>query len=314
MTIKISTSLKLGVIACISIGLTACGSSGGGSGTKVNLELPKQESPINTEPSINQVDPSYKERVKSIKNVSDEPALENLRNNWKREYTSEQLKNLKYFQNEKQIQEGESFPALSVGFHSYRERHEIDDKNYGEATVRIYELPYSQILAWSNSISVKNGQKNERKEMDLLFSDINGLATPPDTAKSLKGSATYTGQAFDSKNTGKLTYSIDFGKQTGEGKITGFKDYGDIKLEKSNLKGFTDPYNEPHLAEPTMAVDRATATFSKTGEKGSYSLGLFGPKAEEIVGVVYDKDNLPKSINDGTRGLIGFGGQRGELK
>nr|2Y7S_A Chain A, FACTOR H BINDING PROTEIN [Neisseria meningitidis MC58]2Y7S_B Chain B, FACTOR H BINDING PROTEIN [Neisseria meningitidis MC58] len=89
------------------------------------------------------------------------------------------------------------------------------------------------------------------------------------------GKAEYRGTAFGSDDAGgKLTYTIDFTKKQGNGKIE-------------------------HLKSPELNVELASAEIKADGkshavilgdvrygseEKGSYSLGIFGGRAQEVAG------------------------------
>ena len=179
---------------------------------------------------------------------------------------------------------------------------------------KLYSQPYSVIVGNGSVKEITNylypyGTRTS-KTFDLT--KIDGLATQEHAIPTL-GSATYVGKAMNGTDIlGDLSYIIDFGKRAGSGMITGLSSSdasADVlavspisllegKLAKINLNG-----------QSVMGVS-GTAR-AGDGEawgyvNGKYSLGLFGPKAEEIAGsALFD--------GVGNDGEIGFGGQRGEI-
>ncbi|UOO82314.1 factor H binding family protein [Uruburuella testudinis] len=178
---------------------------------------------------------------------------------------------------------------------------------------KLYSQPYSVIIGNGSVEEITNYLfpygTSTSKTFDLT--KIAGLVTQEHAIPTL-GLATYVGKAMNASSvSGDLNYTIDFGKRTGSGVINGLNGRdisADIltdspisllegKLAKINLNG-----------QSVMGV----ASTARVGDEafgyanGKYSLGLFGPKAEEIAGsVLFDGID-----NDGK---IGFGGQRGEI-
>lgn len=106
------------------------------------------------------------------------------------------------------------------------------------------------------------------------------------------GTSTYTGTAFNGvERDGKLSYTIDFARKTGQGKISGLSDSYNFNLERADI------YRSP---KGGSAID-GTATQNGVA-KGHYELSIFGKKAEEIAGKVQSNDS---SKND-----VGFSGKR----
>ena len=96
----------------------------------------------------------------------------------------------------------------------------------------------------------------------------------------------------DDRN-GKLDYTIDFGRKTGEGSITGLKGVNKVMLGNHRLHARPDG---------TVGVDGGRAVSSGlTG--GSYDLTLYGPQADELAGSAYFS-------NGGNSKQIGFGGSQ----
>nr|6TIK_A Chain A, Capsid protein,Putative adhesin/invasin,Capsid protein,Factor H-binding protein [Hepatitis B virus]6TIK_B Chain B, Capsid protein,Putative adhesin/invasin,Capsid protein,Factor H-binding protein [Hepatitis B virus]6TIK_C Chain C, Capsid protein,Putative adhesin/invasin,Capsid protein,Factor H-binding protein [Hepatitis B virus]6TIK_D Chain D, Capsid protein,Putative adhesin/invasin,Capsid protein,Factor H-binding protein [Hepatitis B virus] len=89
------------------------------------------------------------------------------------------------------------------------------------------------------------------------------------------GRATYRGTAFGSDDAGgKLTYTIDFAAKQGNGKIEHLKSPElNVDLAAADIK----PDGKRH------AVISGSVLYNQA-EKGSYSLGIFGGKAQEVAG------------------------------
>ncbi|HHS1455381.1 TPA: factor H-binding protein [Neisseria meningitidis] len=89
------------------------------------------------------------------------------------------------------------------------------------------------------------------------------------------GRATYRGTAFGSDDAGgKLTYTIDFAAKQGYGKIEHLKSPElNVDLAAANIE-----QDEKHHAVISGSV------LYNQDEKGSYSLGIFGEKFQEVAG------------------------------
>ena len=179
---------------------------------------------------------------------------------------------------------------------------------------KLYNQPYSIVIGGgeANDLTRYNGSfvySSSNKTFDIT--KIAGLATQEHALPTL-GSATYLGKAMNAADVlGDLSYTINFGSRTGSGMISGLSNSnasadilaaGSIgllegKLAKINVGG----QSLMGIAGVAQAGDSAWGYVN-----GKYSLGLFGPKAEEIAGsALFD--------NVGNDGKIGFGGQRGEI-
>ena len=89
-----------------------------------------------------------------------------------------------------------------------------------------------------------------------------------------------------------MAYSVDFDSRKGSGKITGLD--SDIHLNEAEIKKMSYTNKE---TDGTILNGHG---IEGSSNRGSYRLGFFGPKAEEIVGTVDDRNN----------GEIGFAGSR----
>ncbi|QIM63597.1 hypothetical protein A1D29_10010 [Pasteurellaceae bacterium Orientalotternb1] len=105
---------------------------------------------------------------------------------------------------------------------------------------------------------------------------IAGLRTDIDAIPT-EGKATYNGRAFNGNSLNDFTYTVDFGERTGSGKVKGIG--SEFILEKARI-------------ENARLVGGVSI---KNLPRGAYSLGFFGPKAEELAGqMLVDKDDGKK--------------------
>ena len=151
----------------------------------------------------------------------------------------------------------------------------------------IYRQNYSLIAGVKpTSYSIQGPGVNRTETIsDEDYLTIKG--TPTKTLPAA-GKATYSGAAFDGKNQGVLSYSVDFERRTGEGNITGLGEK--VVLNKGSIT-HVDHNNE---------IDGSRLEghgIKGSSNKGDYELGFFGANAEEIVGTVNE-------------GEIGFAGSR----
>ena len=143
----------------------------------------------------------------------------------------------------------------------------------------IYNQPYSIIFA-----DTKSGVRNFSSINELSNVRIAGLKTKLEAIPT-KGTANYSGKAFDAENNGTLDYNVNFENKTGSGTITGLG-------------------NNITLKQGSISRTGISSTATQGDKSGSYSLGFFGKNAEEIAG---------KVIFNG-KDTVGFGGQRGEIQ
>lgn len=112
--------------------------------------------------------------------------------------------------------------------------------------------------------------------------------------------ATYKGKAFAQDGNkisqdGILDYTIDFEVGTGQGSITSLPG-GTWKLEESQIHKGSDG-----LLKGAKQIISGNA--EQNGITQFYSLGLYGPKAEGIMGTIRERDQNGQSI-------VGFGGEK----
>lgn len=116
----------------------------------------------------------------------------------------------------------------------------------------------------------------------------------------------YSGEAFTVApvpERGVFKYQVNFGTDnsgfpdaTSSGSITGFNSVGDITLGSSQL-GFARSIS-------------GTATESKNGRIGDYTLNFFGPNAEEVAGKGIIRDTGKDANGIPTNTIFGFSGVR----
>ena len=117
------------------------------------------------------------------------------------------------------------------------------------------------------------------------------------------GKATYSGRAFDANpaHDATLRYTIDFGARRGSGEISASSGLGRMTLHDAPITHFTAD-NSAFGTMPAYGIEgRRTLDGSKAS--GSYTLGIAGPNAEEIVGWAEIEGDNELSLH-GTRGEI----------
>ena len=173
----------------------------------------------------------------------------------------------------------------------YELNHADQTKENGE--LLIYKQNYS-VVAGRHPAGGKYPDGSIRP-VDTKFevNTIQGTHTTED--KLPTGKIRYEGLAFaggDDRN-GKLDYTIDFGRKTGEGSITGLKGVNKVMLENHRLHARPDG---------TVGVDGGSAVSNGLTD-GRYDLTLYGPQADELAGSAYFS-------NGGNSKQIGFGGSQ----
>ena len=132
--------------------------------------------------------------------------------------------------------------------------------------------------------------KIEKGEFDSYYTLGQSTKTLPSA-----GSFNYKGVAFNENERGNLDYTINFDTKMGSGSISGLNETGKITLHASNIvKRDYDTEEFSHYG-----VVEGKATLEKQGN-ATYDLGIFGPNANEIAGIV----------TKGDKDLVGFGGQK----
>lgn len=126
----------------------------------------------------------------------------------------------------------------------------------------------------------------------------------------------YTGQAISRlSNQGVLDYTIDFAAKRGKGSISGLPEFGVIELKDSPIGQYR--YKEDDSDFVGVRGERDSAVSSLGGEEdGEYNLIIHGPKAEEIVGIVwmgyrYQDPQIQAGKREREEKII-FGGKRAQ--
>lgn len=150
---------------------------------------------------------------------------------------------------------------------------------------------------------------NDVNQLGELFKpynvDLYGFKTTSE-ALPTTGKATYKGYGFGSNNQYDFVYSVDFSRKVGSGDLLKMNSYGGrVQLEESSLdKQAIKGQNLIGFGGKAKALD---------GTIGTYQVGLFGPSAQEINGIL----NFPSSSNFFTNNEgkieIGLSGTRGDI-
>ncbi|WP_301912031.1 MULTISPECIES: factor H binding protein domain-containing protein [Neisseria] len=203
------------------------------------------------------------------------------------------------------------------------------DQNYYSEKSWVYEQPYSVVAGYFTQ-TIQNGKKDEAGKFDIGLSDIQGLATEKAQLPTA-GAFDYEGKAFGGSSAkldsaleehqGKFKYRIDFDKRKGSGSIEGLSEYGRIDLKEADigiLKVNNDESGYEMVSDETAlehgnphpgyysfyGVGKGEAASEHGGLK-YYSLGIFGPEANEVAGVVGTSGDQNNFARD-----VGFGGQK----
>ena len=182
-----------------------------------------------------------------------------------------------------------------AGGQSYQEKYDGD--------LRLYKQDYSVVLGTYTKNQYRSNNNNTAELIDeFTVDDIQGNITPFASLPS-SGRYTYNGEAFTHQEAGKLSYTVDFDKRRGSGMITGLNETGDITLNAAPISRI----DEAPFKGGSQIDGEGLATSSKLG-RGSYGLGFFGPKAEEIAGYA---EFTRETVNFGESDVeVGFGGRR----
>ena len=160
-----------------------------------------------------------------------------------------------------------------------------------ESVDKTYNQPYSVVVGKGTISTTTDNYSSSNSSTSSTFKidKVAGLATLDQNVPTT-GKAVYTGGAFSAaSDNGKLNYLIDFDKRKGSGDIQGLTEFGDIKLKEANL-------TKVNLNGKSVTGVNGIA---QANEAGTYTLGLFGPSADEIAG----KATIAQKE-------IGFGGQK----
>lgn len=172
----------------------------------------------------------------------------------------------------------------------------------------VYNLPYSLMagylpLDFKGTYTVDGKQLTTaelKKEGYISIFTVDRIAGYGTKDIAELSTATYQGKAFaQNGNTisdaGKLNYTIDFANRKGKGSIQ-LLPGGDWELKEAPLTNHKDSFLKG--ANYTIQGDAMRGS-----KKHLYNLGLYGPKAEGIMGVIHENDREGEAI-------VGFGGEK----
>ncbi|MDO4878609.1 MAG: factor H binding family protein [Neisseria sp.] len=197
------------------------------------------------------------------------------------------------------------------GVYPYTLERTMDNKD-GETQkgrYKLYNQPYSFIsgkfLDWKKTLSnngtsswaTEDGGAEHENEIYYGHGGIDPGKLPQNTKY------TYVGKAFDAESEGDLHYDITFNTDNtgyGSGRITGMATRGDIELKRGDIG-----------VNGNAAGISGEAVGSKGGESGgpsngTYDLGIYGPDAAEIAGIVTFDNPTEDRLDD----KVGFGGAK----
>lgn len=184
----------------------------------------------------------------------------------------------------------------------------------------IYNQKYSVVLAKSytffNPTPEYGGEPIAHQHYKVI--GHTGLKTSPENFVS-QGKATYEGLAFTQKQQGKLTYTVDFDKREGYGKIENINELGELRLEKGDI------YKKVSENKMVIEANVTAKDWQAHQVTGNYNLTFYGKNAEEVAGnlslyqehSIYNEQTgevgtVSKSLDNSLK-EIGFGGTRGEI-
>ncbi|UOO82148.1 factor H binding family protein [Uruburuella testudinis] len=170
----------------------------------------------------------------------------------------------------------------------------------------LYKQAYS-VVAGNYIHNQYRSNNNNQPELIDAFSvaEIQGDATPFDALPGT-GRYTYKGEAFSAGEKGTLTYTADFGRKLGSGRITGLATFGDITLNSAPITRIKDE----NFNGAGVSLDSSSAVSAKLGS-GTYGLGFFGPQANELAGMAeFTRPGSSEFELEEQDLEIGFGGKR----
>lgn len=160
---------------------------------------------------------------------------------------------------------------------------EADRKAY------LYQQKYSIVGSLTPITHKVDG--NVIEDYDVCKIDCDKLVLRGERTQVLPtAKASYTGIAWTKNATGNpdytlgsLNYEVDFDKKEGSGKIDGADGLSNITLEKSKIVRVS---SIDSLDKQMKSGQGIVGVANQGSEKGEYSLGFFGDKAQEIAGYV----------------------------
>ncbi len=201
------------------------------------------------------------------------------------------------------------------------------ESEYGatKGKVRIYRLPYSVITA--DTITYIDLATNNTHGTNSVSYGAKFYLGYPTKNLPKTGKANYTGKSFYNEEMGNLNLVADFGSKKVNGKITGLST-GDVTLKEGKIQPvkYRDGKQMGFSGEVLLANKKAfskAAHIDSNGKRFSseelnsseynfaYSGHFFGPKAEEVGGVI---KAVKKDNNWEYEMFLNFAGQRGKIK
>ncbi len=215
------------------------------------------------------------------------------------------------------------------GFSTYDRKYEVIlgqnlDNYIIKGSERVYNQNYSIVFGnyyrladyttkWPGNRSVVSESfdySKFRTENRFFIDEVTGQATEANQMPTL-GKATYLGDAFSGKNHGRFEYTVDFGSRKGSGKINGLSEAisDDLYLKEGEIKASSAGIGAKHSITGAAGF--------KDKDFGTYTLGFYGPKAEEVAGKAVvntgDWSSYNAISNSDGKAEIGFGGTRGAI-
>lgn len=309
---------QLSLCVLTAFALMACG--GGDSQPTVKAtEKPVEKAKFNKIKPVNQVPDELQSAVKEAKVLA---VSSSTNDSWKSttsELTiAEKTYDTKGSHDLSGVTNGEygdliaPFSAKEVGGD---DEEQVDGTYTGQALV--YNLPYSLMagylpLDFKGKYTVNGKQLTTdelKKEGYIGIFAVDRIAGYGTTDIAGLPTATYKGKAFAQdgnkiSDAGVLNYTIDFSKGIGQGSIQSLPG-GDWSLQESDLLSGKDSF-----------LKGANYLISGDAMRGSekqnylYNLGLYGPKAEGIMGVIHKGKRVGEvTVRDG-EAIVGFGGEK----
>ena len=151
-----------------------------------------------------------------------------------------------------------------------------------EWTMYLFKQQYSAIAQFQgDKVSLESAQ---RKTVENLAKEDDSLAIKGQTTTTLPtaGQYNYTGpyKQIRSTVTGQFSYDVDFAAKQGSGKITAGN--GVIHLESAPISQVVHRNDSDGSTLVAHGIDEGVARLDNS--RGDYSLGFFGPNAEEVIG------------------------------
>jgi len=285
-------SLKqLGSLTLVALCLAACSSSGGGSSG--NLNVP--DTGNNNNANNKHTDKSVSKLI-SVAELRDEAEID-LQDEFG---ASAKLSSYAIKLNGKTYTRGNiDLATLGNGFKRVDVTETASAKINGQthnvtqtSKLHLYQQPYSVVA----SMQITGGQIGNLRQIEKDDFEVTYMDGQPTKTLPSAGSFNYKGVAFNEKEQGKLDYTINFDTKKGAGSISGLNQTGKITLHESNITKIWDDGFEKYTH---YGVEDGKATSEKQGNV-TYDLGIFGPNADEVSGMV----------SQGNKDLAGFGGKK----